>query len=481
MYVRYPAAIAFVALGAIAVLSGLLDVTKGSNAAPELLLPGAVLVAIGAYELQRLPTPSAVTATGVYTMVVWGWVVAICTSAPIYLMAQATTRVDDALFESTAGFTTTAATTLVPEDLPRGILAFRALSQWTAGAAALLVAVVLVPTFTGGIERLIIGSRRQAMISPSLRGGIRNVSLLYGSLTAAVLVAYFAAGMGPFDAMTYSATTVSSGGFANHSESLAFFDSATVEWIATLTMFVSAVSAPALWWLLKRESPALVLNSREFRLYLASFVAATSALATWQWGWGGGTAIRRSALAVTSAMSTTGLVAAPLPSFDTGALVILLGLTGIGTMAVAIGGGFHYLRVLEAWGIARRELQYQVHPRSVRVVKLGRKQALSEESLNRTNGYVMLFVGFVTLGAFVVALSDPNLNIGYAISAAISAISTSGPVPAAEGVMIDPGEFHGAGRAALMVLMVLGRLSIYPVILAVGGLFVRLIHLRRTL
>ena len=50
--------------------------------------------------------------------------------------------------------------------------------------------------------------------------------------TLAVLVGlYLVAGMGPFDAVTYAATTISTGGFANHDTSIGVYDSPAIEWI----------------------------------------------------------------------------------------------------------------------------------------------------------------------------------------------------------------------------------------------------------
>ncbi len=58
--------------------------------------------------------------------------------------------VQDALFESVSGFTTTGMTAAVPESLPASLLLWRSLAQWLGGLGALAVFALLTPA--GGIS-----------------------------------------------------------------------------------------------------------------------------------------------------------------------------------------------------------------------------------------------------------------------------------------------------------------------------------------
>jgi len=52
---------------------------------------------------------------------------------------------------------------------------------------------------------------------------------------------------------------------------------------------------------------------------------------------------------------------------------------------------------------------------------------------------------------------------------AVHAISTGGPVRALDGSLLDPTDWSAPVRLAILPAMVIGRLSIYPVMVAVSS------------
>src|SRR5690606_12840469 len=133
-----------------------------------------------------------------------------------------------------AGFTTTASSVLGdPERVARGVLAWRAGTQWLVGLAALVFVVAVLPSIgVGGLDVTSAGYRYSGTSLRSHRtlASMRRLLTLYVLFTVAGIGLYLVAGMGPFDAVTYAATTISTGGFANHAGSFSHFESVAVEW-----------------------------------------------------------------------------------------------------------------------------------------------------------------------------------------------------------------------------------------------------------
>ena len=408
------------------------------------------------------------SAVRVLTTVVGTATAMVAVSTMVYLASGEIDRVDDALFESVAGFTTTSLTVVDPEALPAWLLWWRAITQWTGGAGALVFALVVVPTF-GGQRRLsevAEGRGRRAVLASRWSNTAFRVLLAYGGLTVVVIAAYAAAGMGLFDAATFGLSTASTGGFSNYRDSFAHFDSAAIEWTGAVAMGLAGVSVAALVWMVRGQVQAL-WRSTELKCYAGLILVSTALVSAWTWrGAGGGAeAIRHSLFTVTSSISTTGFRVTDWGDWIPAPQTLLLLLIGVGSMAGSAGGGFRVLRVIEILGIVRRELVLQLHPRAVVRVKVS-GVAASEASLTRVHNFQILWVLAAALGVFGIAALGGDLLT--AVSGSISALATAGTGLGELSGFADANVLAAPARAVLMALMFLGRLSIYPVVVVIG-------------
>ena len=180
--------------------------------------------------------------------------------------------------------------------------------------------------------------------------------------------------------------------------------------------------------------------------------------------------IRSSAVAVTSAMSTTGLTTYPWWSFEAGAQALLLVLVGIGAMSGSAGGGFQYRRLLQSVQFSHRELRRQLHPSEVAVVRVN-DRPIDERSLEYTTGYIVIFVLAVVAGGMLIELGDSSVSPSAAISLSISALATNGAQVLEP---VDLGNLGPITKISLSALMLTGRLFIYAVILTTFNMLVRL-------
>ncbi|WP_436795889.1 TrkH family potassium uptake protein [Actinospongicola halichondriae] len=433
----------------------------------------------------RVPLRMRSTTAFVGAFVMWTVVIAVSTAT--YEILGTFAHWDDSIFESVAGFTTTAATVVEnPETLSRATLFWRAGTQWIGGLGALLFVVAVLPSIgVGGLDVTDAGQRHSGTSLRSRRTILllRRLTGLYAALTVTGVVLYLIGGMGPFDAITYAATTISTGGFANHAGSFGHFRSATVEWAGFGGMILGGANLALLFRAVRPGTRKTIWRSSELRAYLAVIFGGGAVVALLTESADGLTheAIRRSLFHVASAASTTGHFVGGWSDWEIGGQVFLLAIIGVGAMSGSAGGGFRLVRALTLVGYLRRELVLQIHPRAVTPVRVGRK-IVSDALVSRMIGYQAQYLIVAASGAVVVAALGGELVT--AMSGAISAVANMGPalgdlVPGNGGVLGLP----RPARAALMPLMLLGRLEIAPVLvgaaLAASAVARRVTNLRR--
>ena len=137
----------------------------------------------------------------------------------------------DSLFEATSGLTTTGSTIMTDIlSFDRPILLWRALMQWVGGLGILSLGLILLPFLRiGGMQLFKMeSSDRSDKPLPRLVEISRSIIIIYVILSLACVVAYLFVGLTPFDALTHGMTTVATGGFSTHDDSLGYYDSYTV-------------------------------------------------------------------------------------------------------------------------------------------------------------------------------------------------------------------------------------------------------------
>jgi trk system potassium uptake protein TrkH len=197
-------------------------------------------------------------------------------------------------------------------------------------------------------------------------------------------------------------------------------------------------------------------------------VAASIVVSWWTAPSGGPTheSVRHAVFSVVSSASTTGHTVTDWGAWASGPQVVLLVLMGIGAMSGSLGGGFRVVRGLALVSYVERELDRQLRPRVVRPVRVGRV-GLDEDLADGMVGYQVLYLLTAGSGAFFLALFGEDLLTS--LSGTISAVATVGPALGD----LAPGDLARSAtrpaRVALMVIMLSGRLEIYPVLNAIEG------------
>lgn len=463
------ACVAAAALGLVAAVAG--AVTDGAEVG-EFVALAVLWSCVGGALVTACRVPPRLRTSTAFLAALALWGTAITVSTITYSVLGTFAHWDEALFESVAGFTTTASSLLGdPEAAARGTLLWRAGTQWLGGLAALVFVVAVLPTLgVGGLGVTDAGRRYGGLSLRSRRtqGQIRRLTGLYCALTAVGIALFLVAGMGPFDAVTYAGTTISTGGFANHAGSFGHFRSTVIEWAGIGGMFLGGMNLALLYAAVTGRSLRTLARSMELRAYVfvivvgalvVNVVASDASLFDHE-------NLRRTLFHLVSAASTTGHFVDGWAGWTTGAQALLVAVMGVGAMSGSAGGGFRLVRAMTLGSFLRREMVMQLHPRSVVPVRVGRIQ-VNDVLVGRMIGYQAQYLMVGVVGVIVLGALGPDLLT--AGSVVISSLANVGPALGS----LAPGvgtvaDLTRPARAVLMPLMFLGRLEIAPVLVAVA-------------
>ena len=206
------------------------------------------------------------------------------------------------------------------------------------------------------------------------------------------------------------------------------------------------------------------MTNRELWVYGGVFVAATAVITANVVNiyHSVGESVRHAAFQVASVVTTTGFATVDFnlwPGLSRSVLFILL---FVGGCAGSTAGGLKVSRVMLLLKTAGRELRRLVHPRSVSVVTLEGKR-VEESTVGSTAASFILY--FVLLAMGFLAISWESFTLETNLTAVITCLNNVGPGLGAVGPMGSFAAYSDFSTAVLSLIMLLGRLEIYPLLL----------------
>ncbi len=437
----------------------------------SLLLVGTVATGLGVFAWWTTMVPRRIPLLDVFATVATAWLVMSAVGALPYIFTGTLTDLDLALFESVSGFTTTGATVLMAGDDPTryaasdGILFWRAITQWIGGMGVIALVIAVLPSVGSwgmGMMAAEAPGPTGERLTPRVRSTARRLWGVYLGFTVVLTAAYFLAGMNLYGAVTHSFTTVSTGGFSPYTASMAHFDSDLIEWIAIIAMFLAGTSFPMLYRVLKGK-PGPLLHSVEFRTYCAVVITASVIIFfTADPDARNYDGFRDSLFMVVAVSSTTGYATVDfVGQWTDAAKTILLILMPLGAMAGSTAGGVKMIRILAVASFAHRATLGQLHQRLIRPVRIG-SSVLDDHVANQVVGHLVLSLAAFGGGSVLIALTGTDMVTAFSASA--TSFGNVGP-----GLGEIGGDFLAIppfGRLVAIVNMLLGRLEIYPILLA---------------
>ena len=402
-------------------------------------------------------------------IVTFTWIVASVIGAMPMLLSKAVPTFTDAFFEAMSGFTTTGANMVTkPELAPRGVLLWRSLTHWLGGLGIIVTSLAILPLVgISGIElyKAESPSPTPEKMTPRLHKTALYLWEIYAALTfiEAALLCFF--GMTPFEAVTYSFSTLATGGFAVHYNSIAHYASPAIEWVIIVFMFLAGVNF-TLHFLLLKDGPSAYWKDDEFRVFafIVAFIAVVCAVTLLRCGietsWL--TSLRHSLFQTLTLITTTGFGVSDTAPWPMGLKFLLLMAMFIGGCAGSTGGGIKVLRCIMVWKSMGNSLEKVLHPRRLVYVWINGKPQKSDVIAT----VLAFFAQYMILTAITTGMM---CAFGYdmlsALSGALSCLSNVGQglgefCTSGSGYAVIP----DLGKWVLAAAMLIGRLELTTVL-----------------
>jgi len=395
------------------------------------------------------------------------WIVLTMFAALPLMWGRSQLSFTKAVFEAMSGLTTTGASVMSGLDAqPPGILLWRALLHWFGGIGIIGIAIAVLPVLSiGGMQLFRTeSSDKSEKFLPRAEAIAKGLITAYVLLTLVCAIAYRAAGMTLFDAVTLAMSTLSSGGFANSDYSLMVFKNPVVDYIAIVFMLLAALPFPLYVRALGGDVRRLFTNSevRVFIAIVALFTAASFLQQTFQGIANGETAFRGALFTVASLISTTGFMAVDYTNWGALSNAIFFVLMFLGGCTGSTSGGLKAMRVAITGKAIRQHFKRIAFRSGVFPLRYG-GAPVEDDVVASVLSFVFLYLlTFLIVG---IALNMIGLDLTSAFSAAIACLANVGP---GLGPVVGPSSnYSSLPDSAVWVLtlaMMLGRLEILTVL-----------------
>ena len=403
-----------------------------------------------------------------FAIVALGWILLSAFGALPFLLSGAIPRVEDALFESISGFTTTGASILREvESLPRGILFWRSFTHWMGGMGVLVMMIAIMPSVKANTIHILKAESpgpTPGKLVPKVSQTAKILYLIYILLTATQVVFLVAGGMPLYDSLVHSFSTAGTGGFSSRNLSVAAYGSDYIEIVITVFMFLFGVNF-TLYYTAFKGGLKNALHDEELRVYFFTVVGAAALIAINVYSQVYrtlGESVQHAAFQVSSLITTTGFATADFNLWPVFSQLILLLLMFVGASAGSTGGGIKVVRVVVLFKVIKRELTRVIHPRAVRTIKLNGR-LVDEEVVSGVMAFFYFYILIFVAAVLTVALEGED--IVTTVTSVIATLNNVGPGLGRVGPMGNFADLSVLSKAVLSLCMLIGRLEIYPIML----------------
>ena len=457
--------------GILMIPSLVVSLIYGEDAFAAFLLPAVISVIVGTLLTIRKPSNTDIFAKEGFVTVGLSWIVLSLIGALPFVIDGCIPSFVDAFFETVSGFTTTGASILTEvESLGRGILFWRSFTHFVGGMGVLVFVLAILPQADTRSVKLMHVMRAEV---PGPKVGKlvskigRTARIMYGiyiGLTVIEIILLLAGGMPVYDSIVNSFATAGTGGFAIKNASIAAYDSAYIDYVIGIFMFLFGVNFN-LYYLILIGHVGEALRSEELRWYLIITGVSTALIAADIYEIFGsvGDSVRYAFFQVTTVMSTTGFATSDYNTWPALSKVILVLLMFCGACVGSTTGGIKVGRIILLVKSGLREIKYMLHPRAVVAVRSEGKP-VERDVLRGANSYMIVYIMLFTASLFLVEMGEEcDLVTGFtAVSACLNNVGPGlGEVgPAGNFAALTP-----FTKILLSIDMLAGRLEIFPLLM----------------
>ncbi len=384
-----------------------------------------------------------------------------------YVISGSIPDYTNAFFETMSGFTTTGSSILENiEELPHGILFWRSLTQWLGGMGIIVLSLSFMPIFgIGGMQLFAaeVPGPTPDKISPKIHQTARMLWLIYILFTTLETLLLWAGGMSLFDSVNHSLTTMATGGFGTKQDSIAYWDSAYIQYVIIFFMIIAGTNFSLTYLVLKGRISRLY-KDEEFKYYIFFIVGFTIVIFSGlliTTTLGVEQAFRDSLFQVVSIITTTGFATADYVTWEPILVLLIFALFFFGGSAGSTGGGIKIMRIVVLLKNSYYELRRIVHPNAVIPVRFN-QHSVDAKIVNNVLAFFMFYMLVFFVSSIIFMLFVPDLPTS--MGAVATSLGNIGPGIGDVGPSQTFLSIHPLGKWFLSFLMMLGRLELFTVL-----------------
>ena len=404
-----------------------------------------------------------------YIVVTVIWIVFSLFGSLPYMLSGYIPDFTDAFYETMSGFTTTGSSILSNiESLPKSLLFWRMMTHWIGGLGIVFFTVAVFPIFGLGDMHLFaaesVGPMR-AKLHPRISVTARWILTVYIGLTVIATVAFYFSGMGWFDSLCHSMSTVATGGFSTKQMSLAAFGSPLIEYVTVLFMFLGGVSLSLQYLLIFKGRPRELFRDTEFRTYLSIVAVSTVLVAVGLYvttALDAEASFRTSLFQVVSIITTTGFATDDYTLWQPLLWLMICGLMFVGACSGSTSGAMKCVRIATLYKVMCNEFKRIVHPNAVLPVRMAGK-IVPANVQSAILAYTVIYMFMVIVGVVVNIAGGLDFLNAFGLSAA--SVGNIGPALGNYGPMDSLGLLPPAIKWFCTFQMLVGRLEFFAVLL----------------
>lgn len=447
-------------------LSACVSILNGMDSAFYPLLQSFVLTAIlGLFPLIFVPKSQQISNTEGYGIVVGSWLMACLVGMLPYVLWGGEFTLINAWFESVSGFTTTGASILNDvEALPKGLLFWRASTHWLGGVGVVMFVLIVLPSM-GSTKMRLSNVELSSMAKDNFRYQTKKILqillVVYVGLTAAETLLLRIAGMGWFDAVCNSFSTIATGGFCTKNASIAAYNSVSIEIIIMFFMMISGLHFGLIFGTLTGKNNN-IFRSEISRYYVLSLLIGGCVIAADLWingyypnFW---TSLRYGLFETISVSSTTGFATVDTSVWSPLAIILLMLFTIQCACAGSTAGGIKCDRMLLSFKAIKAMIIQRQHPNAIIRVKMN---GVIQENHTVNMAVLFIIVYLILVGAGTVIFCAFNIDLETSFGMTISSMANAGSGFGEVGSMDNYHNVPTLAKAINTILMLLGRLEIF--------------------
>jgi trk system potassium uptake protein TrkH len=383
----------------------------------------------------------------------------------------------DSFFEAASAFTTTGSTVITDLNvMPRSILFYRQELQWLGGMGIIVLAVAILPLLRMGGMQLYRaetpGPLKDEKFTPRIAHTASIFWMVYFLMTLSCALLYWLAGMTFFDAICHSMSTVSTGGFSTHNESISYFKSFPIELITVFFMYFGALNFSVHYIALHKKNLKYYFSNPEILVFSLIIFIAISIISlklysshTYETYF---ESFRHTLFMSISVITSTGYTTENFTLWPAFTVTLLFFLSFIGGCSGSTAGGMKVIRIMLLIKQGYREIIRLIHPAIIMPLKIKRR-IYDDSILTAVWGYFALYVAVFTIAILILMLG--GLDQITAFSAVSTSLNNLGP--GLGDLSLNFQSLSDWHKIVLAICMLLGRLELYTIIIIITPAFWR--------